>query len=109
MTFIIHLLLLLCMFAVDAMHVLAWFFFGWQIGVAGLIATIAFILAYGLSVDAALSPRDFWSNSEWDIFCKKMSWAWGVAAIIYAISYIVIAYFYGDVIGVMPEEFRLNK
>ena len=106
MTVIITFLLFLNIIAVIAIDIAAWWFIGWQIGVAGLISIIAFIIAYGLSVEAALSPRDFFDNSEWDIFCKKLGWAWSAAAIVYALSYIVISYYFGDVIGVMPADLR---
>ena len=104
MQFIISFLLILNIGAVIVIDIAAWALIGWQIGVAGLISIIAFIIAYGISVEAALSPRDFFDNSEWDIFCKKVVWAWGAAGIVYALSYIAIAYFFGDVICVMPSE-----
>lgn len=106
MTFIISFLLFLNIVAVVAIDIAAWWLIGWQIGIAGLISIISFIIAYGLSVEAALSPRDFFVNSEWDIFVKKLGWAWSVTAIVYALSYMAIAYFFGDVIGVMPADFH---
>lgn len=86
--------------AVIALDVAFWSI-GWQLGLAGIVAIIAFFIAYSISEEAALSPRDFFWNSEWGIFCKKLGWAWGAALAIFALAYIGLAYAFGDVLGVM--------
>ncbi len=88
---------------VIAIAILAWIYIGWQIGLAGLIAVIAFLIGYSLSEKFAISRRDKYVRSEWGVFRKRMRWAWSGAAIIYAISYIIIACLWGDVLGVMPK------
>ena len=93
-------LLLINLVAVVALDVAFWGI-GWQIGLAGVFAIIGFLIAYAISEDAALSPRDFFWNSEWGIFCKKLGWSWGTALAIYAIAYLAIAYLGGDVLGIM--------
>ena len=74
---------------------------GWQLGLAGIVSIIAFFIAYSISEETALSPSDFFWNSEWGIFCKKLGWAWGAALVIFALIYIGLAYAFGDVLGVI--------
>lgn len=75
---------------------------GWTMGLAGAIAFIDFLIAYAISEDAALSPRDFFWNSEWGIFCKKLAWAWGTALVIYAIAYLGLTFLTGtDILGIL--------
>jgi len=91
MGFITFFLLLINIMVVFAIDVACWSI-GWQLGLAGLIAIIAFVIAYAISEEAALSPRDFFWNSDWGIFCKKLQWAWGTALAVYAIAYIALAF-----------------
>ena len=81
---------------------IAFWSIGWQVGVAGIVAILAFLIAYSLSEEVALSPRDFFWNSEWGIFCKKLSWAWGMALVFFAVAYIALAYFTGDPLDILP-------
>lgn len=53
-------------------------------GLVGIIAIISFIIAYAVSDEFSLSPKDFFWNSEWGVFCKKIVWVWGVALMVYA-------------------------
>ncbi len=62
----------------------------WSLGVIGILALLGFIIAYALAEEIALSPRDFFWNSEWGVFCKKIGWAWSVALIVYAVSYLIM-------------------
>lgn len=62
----------------------------WSLGVIGILALLGFIIAYALAEDIALSPRDFFWKSEWGVFCKKIGWAWSVALIVYAVSYLIM-------------------
>jgi hypothetical protein len=100
MSFITFFLLLINILVVFAIDVACWSI-GWQLGLAGIIAIIAFVIAYAISEEAALSPRDFFWNSDWGIFCKKIKWAWGTALAVYAIAYIALAFAFGDILGVM--------
>ena len=43
----------------------------WIFGLIGIFAIVAFIIAYAVSEDFSLSPRDYIRNSDWGIFCKK--------------------------------------
>lgn len=98
LTLLIFLFNLTIAVAIDA----AFWGMGWTLGLAGAIAIIGFLLAYAISEEAALSPRDFFWNSEWGIFCKKLTWAWGTALVVYAIAYFGLSFLTGiDVLGVL--------
>ena len=73
---------------------------GSSLGIAGIFAILGFIIAYSISEEAALSPRDFFWNSEWGIFCKKLAWAWSTALVVFAVAYIISAYLGNDVLGI---------
>ena len=92
-------LLLINILVVLAIDIVCWSI-GWQLGLAGIIAIIGFLIAYVISEDAALSPRDFFWNSEWGIFCKKLGWAWGTALAVYAIAYLALALAFGDILNI---------
>lgn len=73
--------------------IIAFDIFLWSIsseyGISGFIAVIAFIIAYAVVEEVALAPRDFFWNNDWDIFCKKIGWAWKVALIFYALTFLI--------------------
>ncbi len=77
------LLLIISVGALLAFDILFWTV-SWIYGLIGILALIAFLIAYGMAEEFSLSPRDFIRNSEWGIFCKKIGWAWGVALMVYA-------------------------
>lgn len=104
MEFVTKALYWLSIIAVGAIAILAGIFIGWQIGVAGLLAIPAFIMAYLLSEKVAISRRDRYTRSEWGVFCKKMAWAWGVALVVYGLAYIITAYCFGDPMSVLPKQ-----
>jgi hypothetical protein len=60
-------------------------------GLIGLLGIIAFLIGYVFSVRISITPRDFWINSEFDIFIKKLSFANTTALLVWGIS-IVIAF-----------------
>ncbi len=62
----------------------------WSLGFIGILALLAFIITYALAEEIALSPRDFFRNSEWGVFCKKIGLAWGAALITYAGAYFIL-------------------
>jgi hypothetical protein len=64
--------------------ILAWFIHHW-FGLIGLIPVIIFVLAYAFSVEMAIAPRDFWTNSEFDVFRKKMKYANRAAFVPYCV------------------------
>lgn len=62
----------------------------WIFGLIGILAIAAFLIAYTVSEDFSLSPRDFIRNSDWGIFCKKIGWAWSVSIMVYAAATIIV-------------------
>lgn len=68
------LLLLLSIGVLVVFDILFWSM-SWILGLIGILAIITFIIAYAVSEDFSLSPKDFLWNSDWGIFCKKIGWA----------------------------------
>lgn len=52
---------------------------GVYFGLAGIIGMIVFYLAWGLSNDFAIAPRDWWDMPDFDVFLKKLGWSIGIA------------------------------
>ena len=46
-------------------------------GLAGVLGIIAFFIGYALSVEITIAPRDFWVNSAFGIFIKKLGVEYG--------------------------------
>lgn len=44
-------------------------------GIGGIVGIVAFFIAYAISGDVIVAPRDFWRLSSWQVFKKKMGWA----------------------------------
>ena len=61
----------------------------WQSGFSGLIGIVAFFIGYALSVELSIAPRDFWWNSEFDIFIKKLGFAWSTASTVFLLFYLI--------------------
>ena len=51
-------------------------------GFGGIIGIIAYFIAYAISVDMAIAPRDFWFQSSWGIFKKKVGYAFSAYLIV---------------------------
>lgn len=43
-------------------------------GVGGIIGIIAFFIAYSISGDMIVAPRDYWRLSNWEVFKKKFGY-----------------------------------
>lgn len=89
MAVITFILLSLNICALAAMDIYFWFV-SWQSGLSGLIGILAFFIAYSLSVELSIAPRDFWWNSEFDIFIKKLGFAWSAAGTVFILSYLIL-------------------
>lgn len=85
------LLLLLSIVILIVFDVFFWSI-SWVFGLIGILTIIAFVIAYGVSEDFSLSPRDYIRNSDWGIFCKKIGWAWGVALMAYAAAAVIVLF-----------------
>ena len=44
-------------------------------GFGGIIGIIAYFIAYAISAEMAIAPRDFWFQTSWGIFKKKVAYA----------------------------------
>jgi hypothetical protein len=51
-------------------------------GIAGLVGFIAYFIAYAISGDMIIAPRDFWRLSSWQVFKKKMGYAFSAYLIV---------------------------
>lgn len=51
-------------------------------GIAGLVGFIAYFIAYAISGDMIIAPRDFWKLSSWQVFKKKMGYAFSAYLIV---------------------------
>lgn len=57
-----------------AADIFLWMYSG-SMGLFGLIGVVIFFITYVLSTGMSLSPRDFWTSPEFDVFIKKMTYA----------------------------------
>lgn len=44
-------------------------------GIGGIVGFVAYFIAYSISGDMIIAPRDFWRLSNWQVFKKKMGYA----------------------------------
>ena len=51
-------------------------------GIGGLVGVIAYFIAYAISGDMIVAPRDFWRLSSWQVFKKKMGYAFSAYLIV---------------------------
>ena len=60
-------------------------------GIGGIIGVIAYFVAYAISGEMIIAPRDFWRLSSWQVFKKKMGYAFSVYLIVTSIVSGVLA------------------
>ena len=51
-------------------------------GIGGIIGIISFFIAYAISGNIIVAPRDFWKLSSWQVFKKKIGWAFSAYIIV---------------------------
>ena len=51
-------------------------------GIGGIVGMIAYFVAYSISGDMILAPRDYWRLSSWKVFQKKMGYAFSAFIIV---------------------------
>lgn len=90
MRFITALIFLCNIGLIITADVLLWMY-STTMGLFGLIGVVAFFVAHALSTGMSLAPRDFWTNSEFDIFIKKLAFANTVALIVWGGLLIIAA------------------
>ncbi len=62
-------------------------------GIGGIVGMIAYFIAYAISGDMIIAPRDFWRLSSWNVFKKKMGYAFS--------AYIIVTLLAAGVLSVM--------
>ena len=62
-------------------------------GIGGIVGIIAYFIAYSISGDMIIAPRDFWRLSSWQVFKKKMGYAFS--------AYLIVTLVAAGVLGVI--------
>ena len=70
LTFLTFLIAMIFMVAMDI------FLFSEDVlyGIGGIIGIIGFYIAYSISGDMVIAPRDYWRLSSWQVFRKKFGY-----------------------------------
>ena len=61
-------------------------------GIGGIVGIVAYFIAYAISGDMIIAPRDFWRLSSWQVFKKKMGYAFS--------AYLLVTLIAAGVLGV---------
>ena len=51
-------------------------------GIGGIVGIVAYFIAYSISGDMIIAPRDFWRLSSWQVFKKKVGYAFSAYLIV---------------------------
>ncbi len=62
-------------------------------GIGGIIGIIGFFIAYSISGDMIIAPRDYWRLSSWQVFRKKFGYG--------ASTYILVTFVSAAILQVM--------
>lgn len=63
-------------------------------GIGGVIGTVAFFIAYSISGDMIIAPRDYWRLSSWEVFKKKFGYGFGAyIAVTFVAAGVLVAVF----------------
>jgi hypothetical protein len=46
-------------------------------GIGGIVGFVAYFIAYSISGDMIVAPRDYWRLSSWQVFRKKFGYGMG--------------------------------
>ena len=60
-------------------------------GIGGIIGIIGFFIAYSISGDMVVAPRDYWRLSSWEVFKKKFGYGMGAYVMVTFIASGVLA------------------
>ena len=63
-------------------------------GIGGLIGIVAYFIAYAISGDMIIAPRDFWRLSSWQVFKKKLGYAFTAYLIVTLVAAGLLAAFF---------------
>ena len=64
-------------------------------GLGGIIGIIGFFIAYSISGDMIISPRDYWSLSSWQVFRKKFGYGMSTYILVTFISAAILQVIFG--------------
>ena len=62
-------------------------------GIGGIVGIVAYFIAYSISGDMIIAPRDFWRLSSWQVYKKKMGYAFS--------AYLIVTVVVSAVLGVL--------
>lgn len=62
-------------------------------GLGGIIGILGFFIAYSISGDMVIAPRDYWRLSSWEVFRKKFGYGMGAYVLVTFIASAVIEAF----------------
>ena len=62
-------------------------------GLGGIIGIIGFFIAYSISGDMVIAPRDYWRLSSWEVFRKKFGYGMGAYVLVTFIASAVLEAF----------------
>ena len=60
-------------------------------GIGGIIGILGFVIAYSISGDMIIAPRDYWRLSSWQVFRKKFGYCVGAYVMVTFLSSGVLA------------------
>ena len=90
LTFLTFVIAITCMVGMDI------FLFSEDVlyGVGGSIGLLGFFIAYSISGDMIVAPRDYWRLSSWQVFRKKFGYGMGAYVMVTFIASGVLAAFF---------------
>ena len=90
LTFLTFVIAITCMVGMDI------FLFSEDVlyGVGGIIGILGFFIAYSISGDMIVAPRDYWRLSSWQVFRKKCGYGMGAYVMVTFIASGVLAAFF---------------
>ena len=59
-------------------------------GIGGIIGIIGFFVAYSISGDMIIAPRDYWRLSSWQVFRKKFGYGMSTYILVTLVSAAVL-------------------
>ena len=64
-------------------------------GIGGIIGFIGFFIAYSISGDMIVAPRDYWRLSSWQVFRKKFGYGMSTYILITFVSAAILQVMFG--------------
>lgn len=55
-------------------------------GIGGIIGIVGFFIAYSISGDMIIAPKDYWRLSNWEVFKKKFGYGFSAFILVTFIS-----------------------